>query len=128
MSGAPGSTLNDLMSTVVQRVDCLCRERFRATGAALATRGQIRRDGFPAAMLVHGDTSSGASPPRSPHSTSVSRSPTSKRAYGPARRSTPFPEELNRQLIARIAAFHLAPTTIAQENLVREASVTSRCS
>jgi UDP-N-acetylglucosamine 2-epimerase (non-hydrolysing) len=33
---------------------------------------------------------------------------------------TPFPEELNRQLIARIAAFHLAPTSIAEENLVRE--------
>ena len=33
---------------------------------------------------------------------------------------TPFPEELNRRLIARIASLHLAPTTTNQENLVRE--------
>jgi UDP-N-acetylglucosamine 2-epimerase len=57
-TGQHRDLVGHLMSTVVQRVDDLCRERFRATGAALATRGQIRRDGFPAAMLVHGDTSS----------------------------------------------------------------------
>ena len=33
---------------------------------------------------------------------------------------TPYPEELNRQLISRIAAFHLAPTSINRQNLVRE--------
>jgi UDP-N-acetylglucosamine 2-epimerase (non-hydrolysing) len=33
---------------------------------------------------------------------------------------TPFPEELNRQLIARIATFHLAPTTTNAESLVLE--------
>ena len=33
---------------------------------------------------------------------------------------TPFPEELNRRLISRIACLHLAPTTSNQENLVRE--------
>ena len=33
---------------------------------------------------------------------------------------SPFPEELNRQAISRIAAFHLAPTSTNEENLVRE--------
>jgi UDP-N-acetylglucosamine 2-epimerase (non-hydrolysing) len=33
---------------------------------------------------------------------------------------SPFPEELNRQLISRMAAFHLAPTPANQANLVRE--------
>ena len=33
---------------------------------------------------------------------------------------TPFPEELNRQLISCIACLHFAPTTTNQENLVRE--------
>ena len=33
---------------------------------------------------------------------------------------TPFPEELNRQLITCIAALHLAPTAKNEENLVRE--------
>ncbi len=35
-------------------------------------------------------------------------------------RSAPFPEEGNRQLIARIASLHLAPTTTAQQQLHRE--------
>jgi UDP-N-acetylglucosamine 2-epimerase (non-hydrolysing) len=33
---------------------------------------------------------------------------------------SPFPEEPNRQIITRIAAFHLAPTNINSENLVLE--------
>ncbi|MGE0615206.1 MAG: non-hydrolyzing UDP-N-acetylglucosamine 2-epimerase [Bacteriovoracia bacterium] len=34
--------------------------------------------------------------------------------------SAPFPEEMNRQLIGRIASVHFAPTAIAAENLRRE--------
>jgi len=33
---------------------------------------------------------------------------------------SPFPEELNRQIISRIASFHLAPTFRNRQNLVRE--------
>jgi UDP-N-acetylglucosamine 2-epimerase (non-hydrolysing) len=33
---------------------------------------------------------------------------------------TPFPEELNRRLISKIACFHFAPTATNQENLIRE--------
>jgi UDP-N-acetylglucosamine 2-epimerase (non-hydrolysing) len=32
----------------------------------------------------------------------------------------PFPEEMNRRLISRLAAFHFAPTRTARDNLVRE--------
>lgn len=32
----------------------------------------------------------------------------------------PFPEEINRQLISRIADYHFAPTIVAKENLLRE--------
>ena len=32
----------------------------------------------------------------------------------------PFPEEIHRQLIARLADFHFAPTEQAKENLIRE--------
>ncbi|MDG4984974.1 UDP-N-acetylglucosamine 2-epimerase (non-hydrolyzing) [Lactococcus lactis] len=35
-------------------------------------------------------------------------------------RLNPFPEEINRQLIARFASFHFAPTTQAAENLKKE--------
>ncbi len=34
--------------------------------------------------------------------------------------SAPFPEEANRQMIARIATWHFAPTKMAMENLYRE--------
>lgn len=34
--------------------------------------------------------------------------------------ANPFPEEGNRTLIARIAALHLAPTRVAEDNLLRE--------
>lgn len=35
-------------------------------------------------------------------------------------RASPFPEEMNRQLIARLAALHFAPTAMASENLLAE--------
>lgn len=35
-------------------------------------------------------------------------------------KSAPFPEEINRQLIGRIADFHFAPTPTAKENLLQE--------
>ena len=59
--------------------------------------------------------------PPSPRSTCASRWSTSRPACAAgAGNRTPFPEELNRRLIARIASLHLAPTTTNQENLVRE--------
>ena len=76
-------------------------------------------DGFPAATLVHGDTSSAlASALASFHL----RIPVCHVEAGLRTWSTltPFPEELNRQLISRIAAFHLAPTSVNEESLVRE--------
>ena len=33
---------------------------------------------------------------------------------------SPWPEEMNRQLTARIASVHFAPTTLSRENLIRE--------
>jgi len=35
-------------------------------------------------------------------------------------KNNPFPEELNRQLISRIADYHFAPTLLAKENLLKE--------
>lgn len=117
--GRPGLTLNDLVGMVIERLDAYCRQRFGATGSTVATRTDIRQDGFPAAALVHGDTSSAfAAALASFHL----RIPVGHIEAGmrTGLTLTPFPEELNRQLVARIAAFHLAPTSIAEENLVRE--------
>lgn len=35
-------------------------------------------------------------------------------------KNAPYPEEVNRQLISRIADFHFAPTSLAKENLLKE--------
>lgn len=34
--------------------------------------------------------------------------------------SSPFPEEMNRQLISRLAGWHFAPTDMSRDNLIRE--------
>ena len=117
--GHPGLTLNSLVRSVIGQLDEFLRERFGATGAAIATRDQIRGDGFPAAALVHGDTSSALAAALAAFNLRI---PVGHVEAGLRTFSTmtPFPEELNRQLIARIAAFHLAPTSVNGENLVRE--------
>ncbi len=117
--GRPGLTLNDLVSAVIVGLDAFCRDRFGATGMTGPSRDAIRIDGFPAATLVHGDTSSAMA---SALASFNLRIPVCHVEAGLRTWSTltPFPEELNRQLISRIAAFHLAPTSVNEESLVRE--------
>jgi UDP-N-acetylglucosamine 2-epimerase (non-hydrolysing) len=117
--GQPGLTLNELVRLVIERLDAYCRGRYGATGQAVATMEAIRGDGFPAAALVHGDTSSAAAAALAAFNLRI---PVGHVEAGLRTRSTlsPFPEELNRQMISRIAAFHMAPTYTNQENLVRE--------
>jgi len=117
--GQPGLTLNDLVASVVSRLDRFCRERFDATGEAVATPEQIRDGGFPVAALVHGDTSSAVAAAVAAFNLRI---PVVHVEAGLRTHSTltPFPEELNRQVITRIAAFHLAPTSINRQNLERE--------
>lgn len=116
--GHPGLTLNDLVSTAIDRLDAFCRERFGATGASGATRVQVHA-GFPAGAIVHGDTSSALAAALSCFNLRI---PVIHVEAGLRTWSTltPFPEELNRQLISRIASFHLAPTSSNKQSLVRE--------
>ena len=115
----PGLTLNDLVASVITGLDAFCRERFHASGASVATRDQIRERGFPAGALVHGDTSSAVAAAIAAFNLRI---PVGHVEAGlrTGTTLTPYPEELNRQLISRIAAFHLAPTSINRQNLVRE--------
>jgi UDP-N-acetylglucosamine 2-epimerase (non-hydrolysing) len=117
--GRPGLTLNELVASVVSGLDRYCRERFGATGNLLTDRDEVRVGGFPAAALVHGDTSSAAAAALASFNLRI---PVGHVEAGlrTGDTLTPFPEELNRQLIGRIAAFHLAPTVLSQQNLVRE--------
>ena len=73
----------------------------------------------PAATLVHGDTSSAA---MAALAAAFSQIPVGHveaglRSY---RIDEPFPEEINRSLIGRVARWHFAPTDRARDNLLRE--------
>jgi UDP-N-acetylglucosamine 2-epimerase (non-hydrolysing) len=118
--GDAHAPLNGRVATVLSRFEDFCREWFNAEGKAFATQEEIVSGRFPPAILVHGDTSSamaaalGAFHLRIP----VVHVEAGLRAGG--LNLTPFPEELNRRLISKIACFHCAPTATNQENLVRE--------
>ena len=73
----------------------------------------------PDLVLVHGDTttSSMAALASFHRGTPVAHVEAGLRTFNPR---APFPEEINRQLTARIAAFHFAPTRQARENLIKE--------
>lgn len=112
--------LNELVAAVMRRFEDFCTASFGANGGEVASRDEVLGGHYPGAALVHGDTSSA-------FATALAafhlRIPVIHVEAGLRTHSfnfSPFPEELNRELIARIAAFHLAPTTAAAENLVRE--------
>ena len=73
----------------------------------------------PKAVLVHGDTSSAAM--------AALAAAFSNMAVGhveaglrSGRIDEPFPEEINRNLIGRVARWHFAPTELARQNLIRD--------
>jgi len=77
----------------------------------------------PAALLVHGDTSSAAMAALAGfwRGVPVAHVEAGLRSHHPR---DPFPEELNRSLIARVATWHFAPTEQAVANLRSEGIAT----
>jgi UDP-N-acetylglucosamine 2-epimerase (non-hydrolysing) len=73
----------------------------------------------PSRLVVQGDTTSAA---MSALAACFERVPVAHVEAGlrTHRRDDPFPEEVNRSLIARVADLHFAPTPLARENLLRE--------
>ena len=113
--GRPGLTLNQLVASILARFEETVQ--FHVGPAPATTRD--RSENYPLACVVHGDTSSAAAGALAAFHLRI---PVVHVEAGLRTGSTlsPFPEELNRQLIARIASFHLAPTRHNVENLVRE--------
>lgn len=70
-------------------------------------------------VLVQGDTTSALAMAISAfnHGIKVIHLEAGLRTYNP---DHPYPEEINRQLISRIAAIHLCPTRLNRDNLVKE--------
>lgn len=109
-------SLNEMFARVMVGIDRVCSspsipEEYRADG-----RREV--DGA-VACLVHGDTSSAAAAALASFNLRI---PVVHVEAGlrTSNLLSPFPEEGNRQLISRVAALHLAPTTTNKMNLVRE--------
>lgn len=116
-AAAPGNSLNELFSSVMTKFEAYCREAFG--DIKTSDRHSPRAENLPAACFVHGDTTSAAA---SALAAFHMRIPVAHVEAGLRTSDTlsPFPEELNRQLVSRIATFHLAPTFRNKSNLVRE--------
>ena len=71
-------------------------------------------------MLVHGDTSSAMAAALSAFHLRIPVMHVEAGLRTGGNNLTPFPEELNRQLITSIAGLHFAPTAKNLENLIRE--------
>jgi UDP-N-acetylglucosamine 2-epimerase (non-hydrolysing) len=71
-------------------------------------------------VLVHGDTATSTAAALAAYfaKCKVGHVEAGLRTYN---KWSPFPEEMNRQLTARLADLHFAPTQAAKENLIREA-------
>ena len=111
-----GRTLNSLVAGVLTGLEAFVRSeygQFEPTGFGLPP------EGYPLACFVHGDTSSAAAAALAAFHLKI---PVAHVEAGLRTSDTlsPYPEELNRQLISRIAALHFAPTPLNEENLIRE--------
>lgn len=109
-------TLNGLFSAVMRGLNSYVTETYGENPGAGAG---AYNDHFPVATLVHGDTSSAAAAALASFHLHI---PVGHVEAGLRTSNTlsPFPEELNRQLISRIAVAHFAPTPNNAENLLRE--------
>jgi len=118
-SGSRHANLNARVASVMERFEDFCYERFDIPGDAPPSIDSIRAGRAPAAVLVHGDTSSAMA---AALSSFHMRLPVMHVEAGlrTGIANSPFPEEMNRALISRLATLHFAPTATNLQNLVRE--------
>lgn len=119
-AGDARSRLNDRVAAVMGRFEDFAREWFDDDGSAIATAPQVISGQYPMAILVHGDTSSALAAALAAFHLRIPVMHLEAGLRTGGSNLTPFPEELNRQLISCIACFHFAPTSTNLENLVRE--------
>ena len=96
-----GQSLNGLSANIFSAID------------------KVIEEAQPDVVLVHGDTTTASMIAQAAfhRQIKVGHVEAGLRTYN---KSSPFPEEINRQLISRIADFHFAPTAKANSNLLNE--------
>jgi UDP-N-acetylglucosamine 2-epimerase (non-hydrolysing) len=122
----PNQTLNELSAKILLSMDSvfdavglrqisLRQASLRQAQTDIAGLPQVQTD----IVLVQGDTTSAAmvSLAAFHRRIKVGHVEAGLRTYNKA---APFPEEVNRQITARISDFHFAPTTKASANLLKE--------
>ncbi len=119
-AGDRHARLNERVAAVMRRFEDFVCEAFGdgpADGRHLeaALRGE-----YPLAIAVHGDTSSAMAAALAAFHMHIPVFHVEAGLRTGGLNLTPFPEELNRQVITCIAALHLAPTPGNLQNLVRE--------
>lgn len=117
-AATPGNSLNTLFSSVMTKLEAYCINTF-GDPADLPASNSPKPTGYPSTCFVHGDTTSAAAGALAAFHMRI---PVAHIEAGLRTSNTlsPFPEELNRQLVSRIATFHLAPTFSNKSNLVLE--------
>ncbi|MGE5636247.1 MAG: non-hydrolyzing UDP-N-acetylglucosamine 2-epimerase [Nocardioidaceae bacterium] len=119
-AGSRRSQLNERVTSVMRRFEDFIAERFELADDDSPGPDKVLSGHFPPAVIVHGDTSSAMAAALSAFHlhVPVMHVEAGLRTGGPS--NTPFPEELNRQVIGCIAGLHFAPTAANLQNLVRE--------
>jgi UDP-N-acetylglucosamine 2-epimerase (non-hydrolysing) len=119
-AGSRRANLNERVASVLQRFEDFCVERFEIDFDEPAGETDVLSGKHPAAVLVHGDTSSAMAAALSSFHLRIPVMHVEAGLRTGGSNLTPFPEELNRQVISTIAAMHFAPTSANLQNLVRE--------
>jgi UDP-N-acetylglucosamine 2-epimerase (non-hydrolysing) len=119
-AGSRRAALNERVASVMQRFEDFCVERFDIDPDVPPTREDVLEGRHPALVLVHGDTSSAMAAALSAFHLRIPVMHVEAGLRTGGSNLTPFPEELNRQVISTIAAMHFAPTSENLGNLVRE--------
>ncbi len=119
-AGSRRAALNERVSSVMRRFEDFCVERFGIDPDRIPTQGDVLAGRHPAAVLVHGDTSSAMAAALSSFHMRIPVAHVEAGLRTGGNNLTPFPEELNRRVISTIAAMHFAPTSTNLQNLVRE--------
>ncbi len=119
-AGSRRAALNERVASVMQRFEDFCVERFDVDPDGVPTPADVLAGRHPAAVLVHGDTSSAMAASLSSFHLRIPVMHVEAGLRTGGNNLMPFPEELNRQVISTIAAMHFAPTSTNMQNLVRE--------
>lgn len=119
-AGGDRSELNERVPSVMRRFNDFIHDFYGGRPEDDDFDDAVLNGRYPAAVIVHGDTSSAmAAALASFHKhLPVIHAEAGLRTGGTI--MSPFPEELNRQVITCVAAMHFAPTFSNLESLVRE--------